>query len=363
MIVQMFFLISCGYGAYMILVDTTFKQFTDIVKKSNYKIILYGFGVIGKITAPFYLKESGLFANFQFFVDADENKQGTAMLPSGEIVDVYSPDKLHSINKNSIIVITASRYNGIVKWLQQQSSLEKIKVFILPEMLLKEKSIYGITDAEPEREGVIPALIHYCWFSRNPIPTTLQKYIDSWRRYCPDYKIIEWNEDNYDIHSNRFTEIAYKEKKWAFVSDYARFDILYRYGGFYFDTDVEIIRNIDDLRYRNAFLCTEKWGIINSGGGCGFIPKHNMIKKIIDTREKCCSEIDNGTITFEASGYYDTLPFLSMGFKPNDSLQNIGDVVIYPSEYFLPYNYLNGKTEITHNTYSIHHFAESWVSY
>lgn len=101
---------------------------------------------------------------------------------------------------------------------------------------------------------MIPKIIHYCWFGRGPLPELAQKCIASWKKYLPDYEIKEWNEDNFDVNIIPYTAEAYKAKKYAFVSDYARFWILYQYGGIYFDTDVEVIRPMDDIIERGNFM-------------------------------------------------------------------------------------------------------------
>ena len=100
----------------------------------------------------------------------------------------------------------------------------------------------------------IPKIIHYCWFGRNPLPPLAEKCIASWKQYLPDYEIKEWNEDNFDVCMNPYIEEAYHLKKYAFVSDFARFDILYEHGGLYFDTDVEVIKSFDGLLDHNAFF-------------------------------------------------------------------------------------------------------------
>lgn len=79
---------------------------------------------------------------------------------------------------------------------------------------------------------MIPKKIHYCWFGGNPLPDDVKKYIESWKKYCPDYEIIRWDESNYDIHKNRYVEQAYKEEKWAFLTDYVRLDVIYEHGEF-----------------------------------------------------------------------------------------------------------------------------------
>lgn len=104
---------------------------------------------------------------------------------------------------------------------------------------------------------MIPKVIHYCWFGGNPLPDNLKKYIKTWREQCPDYEIIEWNEHNYDVSKNVFMREAYTKKNFAYVSDYARLDIIYTYGGFYLDTDVELLKSLDPLRIHECFLARE----------------------------------------------------------------------------------------------------------
>ena len=119
---------------------------------------------------------------------------------------------------------------------------------------------------------MIPKIIHYCWFGGNPLPASALKCIESWRKYCPDYEIKEWNESNYDVNKIRYSSQAYQAKKYAFVSDYARFDILYQWGGLYFDTDVEVIRPIDDILAKGAFLGLETSETVNPGLGMAVSP-------------------------------------------------------------------------------------------
>ena len=117
---------------------------------------------------------------------------------------------------------------------------------------------------------MIPKIIHYCWFGGTEIPEADQKCMASWRKYCPDYTIMRWDESNYDYTKNQYMREAYEAKKWGFVPDFARLDIVYTYGGIYLDTDVEIIRNIDDLLVNSAYMGFESGGAaVNPGLGFG----------------------------------------------------------------------------------------------
>jgi mannosyltransferase OCH1-like enzyme len=208
---------------------------------------------------------------------------------------------------------------------------------------------------------MIPKIIHYCWFGRNPLPEIALICINSWKKYLPDYEIKEWNEDNYDVRKIPYTSEAYDAKKYAFVSDYARLDILYMYGGLYFDTDVEVLKDLSPITAKGAFVGTEMIGKINPGLGMGCPAKTNIFKIILDTyQNEHFINKDNSlnlkTIVTRASNI-----FIQNGFKKENTIQTIGDVTVYMIDYFCPKNVQTGVLNITENSYTIHHFDGSWL--
>ena len=218
---------------------------------------------------------------------------------------------------------------------------------------------------------MIPKIIHYCWFGRGPLPELAQKCIASWKKYLPDYEIKEWNEDNFDVNIIPYTAEAYQAKKYAFVSDYARFWILYQYGGIYFDTDVEVIRPIDDIVERGNFMGFEtdpklqlkedaSEAGVNPGLGMGVAPGLGLIKKMLDFYEgKHFKFIPDGigqlTIVHIATEVLN-----QAGLKQQPGIQLVNDVWIYPTEYFCPINLKTGCIHIEANTRTIHHYAGTW---
>lgn len=218
---------------------------------------------------------------------------------------------------------------------------------------------------------MIPKIIHYCWFGRGPLPELAQKCIASWKKYLPDYEIKEWNEDNFDVNIIPYTAEAYQAKKYAFVSDYARFWILYKYGGIYFDTDVEVIRPIDDIVERGNFMGFEtdpkpqlkedaSEASVNPGLGMGVAPGLGIIKKMLDYYEgKHFKFIPDGigqlTIVHIATEVLN-----QAGLKQQPGIQLVNDVWIYPTEYFCPINLKTGRIHIEANTRTIHHYAGTW---
>lgn len=215
---------------------------------------------------------------------------------------------------------------------------------------------------------MIPKIIHYCWFGGNPLPQMALKCIASWKKYLPDYDIKEWNEDNFDVDAIPYTSQAYKAKKYAFVSDYARFWILYHFGGLYFDVDVEIVRSMDDIITRGPFMgCENESGNgatllgVAPGLGLGVNPGLGLYKELLSKYESA---------TFELAGLSEkqitivqitTELLVEKGLKDTNEIQEVCGVLIYPKDYFCPIDYLSGECEFTNNTRSIHHYAATWV--
>lgn len=210
---------------------------------------------------------------------------------------------------------------------------------------------------------MIPKIIHYCWFGRNPLPDSAVKCINSWRKFFPDYEIKEWNEDNFDVYCIPYTAEAYQACKYAFVSDYARFWILYNYGGIYFDTDVEVIKPMDDIIARGPFLGTEimwEYPTVAPGLGMAIEAGHDIYKQALDRYAEIHFQYDGETVEHESIVPLTTRLLKEAGMKPSDEVQNVAGIWIYPCDYFNPLDDLTGKLKITDNTRSIHWYAASW---
>lgn len=216
---------------------------------------------------------------------------------------------------------------------------------------------------------MIPKVIHYCWFGGNPLPELALKCIESWKKYLPDYEIKEWKEDNFDVNIIPYTAEAYKAKKYAFVSDYARFWILYNYGGLYFDTDVEIIKNMDDIIERGPFMGCEKDSqeqgatlSVAPGLGLGVNPGLGLYKELLNYYYGLSFINPNGSYNQETIVSHTTKVLIRHGLENKKGIQECGGIWIYPKEYFCPLDYKSGVLNITENTISIHHYSASWHS-
>lgn len=208
---------------------------------------------------------------------------------------------------------------------------------------------------------MIPKIIHYCWFGGNPIPEKDRKCIESWKKFCPDYEIRQWDETNYDVTKNKYMYDAYRFKKWGFVPDYARLDIVYTYGGIYLDTDVEIVRGFDDLLKNDAFMGFEGGKNVNPGLGFGAEKGHKGIYNIIKMYDDLNFVKEDGSLNLTPSPVMNSEILVKNGAYMNDQLQEVMGIKLYPSEYFCPMDYVTGVITKTDNTYSIHHFNMSWV--
>lgn len=215
---------------------------------------------------------------------------------------------------------------------------------------------------------MIPKKIHYCWFGGNPLPPLARKCIKSWKKYMPDYEIIEWNEDNFDVNMIPYTAEAYKAKKYAFVSDYARFWVLYKYGGVYFDTDVEVIKPMDDIIAQGDFMGFEtdpdttegSIGMVAPGLGFGVKALHPTIKILIDYYNGISFESTHDMSKVKSVVEHTTDLFAKYGLKSVAGIQRVADINIYPAEYFAPINITSHKLHVTPNTHTIHRYMDSW---
>ncbi len=207
---------------------------------------------------------------------------------------------------------------------------------------------------------MIPKIIHYCWFGGASLPSLAQKCIESWKRYLPDYEIKEWNEKNFDVECNEYVKEAYKAKKWAFVSDVARFKVLYDEGGIYFDTDVEVIRDMSYIIEMGSFMGSETEKKIAAGLGLGAEPCMPIYKEILEDYEGSRFILEDGSLDLTTVVDRVTKIMSRHGFSSAERIVCIDGINIYPRDYFDPMDMESGRIKITENTVSIHHYMASW---
>lgn len=240
------------------------------------------------------------------------------------------------------------------------------RVYWLPKNILTDHRVNRIVKKQLKVGDRIPKVMHYIWVGGAKKPESVEKYIETWKKFCPDYEIIEWNENNYNVKRNRYAREAYGANKWAFVTDYMRLDILSRYGGIYMDSDVEVLKNLDKFLKEPAFSSFEvgdpsqvflPTGMMSSEKGgewVKYLRTHYLRGRSF---YRANGQIDTTTntvvITKMTVDKYDT--------KLNNKLQKFDDFTIYPSEYFCPKSWSTREINLTENTHTIHHFAASWL--
>lgn len=214
---------------------------------------------------------------------------------------------------------------------------------------------------------MIPKVIHYCWFGKQKLPEEYKKYMESWKKFCPDFEIIEWNEDNFDVLSNVYCYEAYIEKKWAFVSDYARLKIIYENGGIYLDTDVELIKPLEPLmKGSKAWIGFQNEEQVATGLGFAAEPLNCCIEEMLKLYGDRHFKREDGSLDLTPCPVMNTVALKRYGLKTGkkncDTVQHFQNIDVYPICTFNPMNSDTRKLKITKNTYSIHHYTASWIN-
>lgn len=209
---------------------------------------------------------------------------------------------------------------------------------------------------------MIPKTIHYCWFGRNPKPKLAKKCIKSWKKYCPDYTIIEWNEDNYDISAAPlYVRQAYDAKKWAFVTDYVRLDVIYRSGGIYLDTDVEVLRSLDPFLSNKVYFGLENAQYVATGLGFGAEKGSPILAEMMADYQDIPFILPDGSFDQVTCPVRNTNVLMHHGFQSSGLEQLLDDTIhIYPKPFFNPWNVKEARFEFEKDTASIHWYSGSW---
>jgi len=208
---------------------------------------------------------------------------------------------------------------------------------------------------------MIPKIIHYIWVGGKPLTPLVEKCLESFKKFCPDYTIKRWDETNFDIQSNKFCADAYDKKKWAFVSDVIRLYALVNEGGIYLDTDVELLKSLDNFLAHEAFSGFEHDGIYLQTGVLGAIKGFSLFKELLLEYNEREFILPNGSLNVVPNIHYLTNLCFKKGLVQNNKLQSIEGLTIYPNMYFCPKHFEQQDYEISEETVSIHHFAASWL--
>ncbi len=320
------------------------------------KIIFYGAGASCELILQAYY-EQGLGEKAPFIVDANEDLDGKECVVS-EKIRVKILSLTHFIREwqgrmeQFVMLMTPYHSLGFIPQLDEIKELDGMTTYLF-SMIVNRKPP-GEFPLHSLEQPVIPKKIHYIWIGEGQMPDEDKRNLESWRRFCPDYEICLWNEDNYDFQGNRYAREAIQNRQYMYATDYARKDILYRHGGIYLDTDVELLAPIDDLLYNAAFIGIEDGGQLNSGSGLGAVAGHPFMKELRDVYENMAFIDESGKPNYHYNTYYETKYMLNRGFQLRNEYQNIDGVICFPREVLMPEGVVGLRDTYTKNTLANH---------
>lgn len=319
------------------------------------------------------MKEFFVFSfehNIKAIVDnkADSYIASEKMINNTSIPIISFNQMLNDIRDDDCILITTSMYEEIIEQIRSVDMLQNTPYYIYSILRVDQYDSDRLKAEIPLKLSIyrdihIPKVIHYCWFGRKEKPLRYKKWMESWKYYCPDYEIVEWNENNYDVHKNKYVSQAYEMQKWAFVSDYARVDIISQYGGIYLDTDVELIKNIDELLMNDAFCGFENRQFVNYGLGFGAKKSHPIVNEIKEYYDGIDFILGDGTLNQITCPVIQSEVMKRHGLICNGNFQVVDGMVVYPSRVLCgmsPHSF-RVERDLSH-TYAIHHYEGSWTN-
>ncbi len=334
--------------------ELTIDKFLAIKEK---KIICFGSGSYFKVMY-YDMKKRNADFKIEGVIDNNPDKIGKRMVIAECSIPIVSIDfvmKQYAADE-IVLLITTTFYKDVVQQLRKIKYFDKVKIFSYYELMRNETPAYESLETSIS-EAVIPKKIHYCWFGNKQMPLHLQKNVDGWKKICPDYEFICWNEKNYDISKTAYTLRAYENKKWGYLPDYVRLDIIHQEGGIYLDTDVELVQSLNQICCNYAFFGTEIAGGINEGSGFGAVKGYPLIRELMEVYEK--ADIDD-PVAFMASSGREIEVFHRHGFLNNGRYQVLDGAAIYPYQVMTAMIRETGECMRTNATIAIHHFEGSW---
>ena len=306
--------------------------------------------------------------SFSYVVDSNLALHGTIKNINGQKLTIKSPQYLfENLTQNTVVLITMRDWEIVYEMLENNELFMNTECYLAVMIHVYQLDTLTYSPFVPkgyrmENEPQIPKIIHYIWFGGKSIPDKFKVYMESWSRFCPDYEIKEWNESNYDVEAHPFMRETMRQGRPGFTADYARFDIIYRYGGIYLDVDVELLRNLDELLYNRGFCSFHFHDSVNLGHGFGAAKGHSIIKKLRDSYDNISfDERDEYGIPI-VSPIYQTETLVKCGLILNGQFQTIENMAIYPAVYFDAISRRTDRSFITENTFAIHHYAGSWLT-
>lgn len=334
------------------------KKLIEFLNKNEF--YCFGAGNQGKRWAYFF-DDLGISNMCKGYIENNASLQGQVVTGYESVFSIISLEEAISREKNGIsFFITSLYYEEMLEQIKTMGAGKEI-ICISSCLVAKEQlnvsSYRGIV--RETDEPVIPRVIHYAWFG-GEMPDVLKRNIDGWHKICPDFEIKRWDETNYDISKNLYMKEAFEYKKWGFVPDFLRLDIIYNYGGIYLDTDIEIVRDLNRLRYQRCFSCCDASLTMNLGSGFGAVAGCKMIRELRDYYNGRHFVSESGKIDMTSCSTHNYHVIRKHGFLPKDELQRVNEMTIYPM-IFQGADMYTKTRRITDKTYWIHYGNMSWM--
>ncbi len=298
--------------------------------------------------------------SISFLLDSDKRKQGQLKKVAGKELEIISLESLLQKDLDDVVLLITSRmFEEICEKLNKIRKLDGIECYLYHFMcaIAEENKIQIRQTSKP----LIPKVIHYCWFGDQELPELYKRCIESWKCYCPDYHIQRWDETNCDINETIFTKQAYEAGKLGFVPDYFRLKIIYEYGGIYMDTDVEVLKNLDDLLYNHAFCGLQQPGEVNFGCGFGAGKGNELLHRLMKRYTVMPFVMEDGSLNVTPSPEYQTMDLMDEGMQYGNKVQVVQGMTIYPTEVLSPKCWFTEECHISDNSYTLHHYEGSWL--
>ncbi|MCI5933897.1 MAG: hypothetical protein MRZ65_00050 [Lachnospiraceae bacterium] len=325
----------------------------------NKKIVIYGAGLQGERMA-WLLTDLGFSNQILAFVDNDLQKQNLKIICGHREFNIISLEAAYYLaDKQTVFLITSLQYKSMFESLEKRFIDKEIDCIVVPEVSHNElqKSDYDFIIKESDKP-MIPKVIHYVWMG-SKMPDNVKRNIDKWREICPDFEFKQWDESNYDVSKNTYMKQAYEKKIWGFVSDYIRLDVVYNYGGIYLDTDIEMVRNPEELLYQKCFGCVDASFVMNTGSGFGAVSGFPLIKELRDYYDNDVLGDKSEMNVKKSCNTHNYMVLRKYGMKLTHTMQSVHGMNIYPMIFQGAAQYTN-STRISNKTFWIHHERMSW---
>ena len=348
----------------MVIRNGTIEEFAAHVAGRS----LYVYGVGNKAQAFFdRFRDQVLNVFVTTAVDNNPVKQATGVVLGGKVLDVISSKKLAEQvagRSDVVVLLTMDAFWEPLQEMESNQAFAAASCYIFRLLEMEEYAPDLYSSALPEGalrergEYLIPPILHYCWFGRGDMPELAKKCMDSWRHYCPEFELKLWNEDNYDVTKNAYMWAAYQAGKWAYVSDYARVDVVNEYGGIYLDTDVELLQPLDALRREQAFAGYESETEVAFGLGFGSNSNNPALCDILELYAHL--PWDGGK---KPCPYYQSEVLEKHGLRRDNTFQRLDYMTILPVRCLCAKSISSRRERRYPETFSIHHFAGSWTEF